>query len=101
MGEVGAGKDTGRVVYTGSQEPVCVRLLNSLESHWQSAFNWYGKPDSELVTNQFRKSNWAAGVYFQGELVLLVCVDDILLAGERSTIKTRGILSKTPSQFGS
>ena len=62
--------------------------------------NWYGKLDSELVTNEFRKSDWEAGVYYQGELVLLVCVDDILLVGERSTVKTRRHLSKTPSQFG-
>ena len=73
-----------------------MRLLKSLYGLRQSALNWYGKLDCELVTNGFWKSEWEAGVYYQGELVLLVWVDDILLVGERSAVqKTRNILQKT------
>jgi len=85
-----------RVAYTGKREPVCVRILKSLYGLRQSALNWYGKLDSELIRNRFRKSDWEAGVYYQGELVLLVWVDDILLVGGRSAVQaTRKILENT------
>ena len=51
-----------------------------------------------MIRNGFRKSDWKAGVYYQGELVVLVSVDDILLAsvGGRSTVQaTRKILENT------
>ena len=49
-----------------------------------------------MIKNGFRKSDWEAGVYYQGELVLLVWVDDILLVGGRSAVQaTRKILQNT------
>jgi len=85
-----------RVAYTGKHEPVCVRILKSLYGLRQSALNWYDKLDSELIRNGFRKSDWEAGVYYQGELVLLVWVDDILFVGGRSAVQaTRKIYEKT------
>ena len=85
-----------RVAYTGKGEPVCVRILQSLYGLLQSALNLYGKLDSELIRNGFGKSDWEAGVYYQGELVPLVWVDDILLVGERSAVPaTRNVLENT------
>jgi len=85
-----------RVAYTGKRDPVCVRILKTLYGLRQSALNWYGKLDSELIRNGFRKSDWEAGVYYKGELVLLVWVDDILLVGGRSAVQgARKILKNT------
>ena len=85
-----------RVAYTGKREPACVRIVKSLYGLRQSALNWYGKLDSELIRNGFRNSDWEAGVYYQVELVLLVWVDDILLAGGRSAVQaTRKVLENT------
>jgi len=74
---------------------ISVRILRSLNGLQQAALNWYERLDRELRKSSFRKSTCKAGVYFWSELILLVWVDDMSLAGGSVEVKaTRKILQE-------
>lgn len=62
------------------------RLICSIYGTRQAALNWYKRFNDILEAFGFTRSTIEAGVYYRGNLLLLIWADDILMIGSKADI---------------